>query len=53
MNFIANCLFIFGMFCVLILAISGFVHLVNDDVKQCQVTFKHNDRVIVHIGEWK
>ena len=41
-----------GSIIVLVFAISGFAHLVNDD-KACQVTFRHGDRVSVTIGVWE
>ena len=41
-----------GFIVVLVFAISGFAHLVNDD-KACQVTFRHGDHVSVTIGVWE
>jgi hypothetical protein len=42
-----------GFMVVLVFAISGFAHLVNDENKACQVTFRHGDRVNVTIGVWE
>lgn len=53
MNIIYNFMYALGMFCVLILAIHGFINLVENESKQCQVSFTHDKQVNVFIGEWK
>lgn len=42
-----------GLLCMFVLSIFGLFALIDGQNKQCEVTFQHNDKVIVHIGEWK
>lgn len=53
MNIIYNFMYALGMFCVLLLAIHGLINLVENESKQCQVSFTQGKQVNVFIGEWK
>ena len=53
MNIIYNFMYALCMFCILLLSIHGLLTLVEDQNKQCQVSFTQGKQVNVFIGEWK
>ena len=53
MNFLSDFIIASGLIFMFILSLIGIMTLIEGQSKDCEVTFQHKDRVIVHIGEWK
>jgi hypothetical protein len=53
MNILSDLIIACGLICMFGFSIIGIVSVIDGQNKQCEVTFQHNDKVIVHIGQWK